>query len=56
MDTEMLDKKKLNFIKITVIKTEKENIVKKDPDDIIVEYLRKKIERTVDEKWLSKKW
>lgn len=50
MSNESLDKKKLNIIKLMVIKTEKDNIVKKNPDDMIVEYIRKTIERTVDGK------
>ncbi len=50
MSNDNLDKKKLNIIKLMVIKTEKDNIVKKNPDDVIVEYIRKKIERTVDGK------
>ncbi len=50
MSKDVIDKKKLNLIKIKVIKTERDNIIKKDPEDTIVEHLRKSIERTVDGK------
>ena len=50
MSKDVIDKKKLNLIKIKVIKTERDNIIKKDPEDTIVEHLRKSIERAVDGK------
>ena len=50
MSKDVIDKKKLNLIKMKVIKTERDNIIKKDPEDTIVEHLRKSIERAVDGK------
>lgn len=45
-----LDEQKLNKIKINVIRVERDNIIKKDPNDTIVENLRRYIERVVDGK------
>lgn len=45
-----LDERKLNLIKIKVIEIEKNNIIKKDPNDTIVESIRKYIEKVVDGK------
>ena len=43
-----LDQRKLNLIKVKVIEIEKSNIIKKDPNDTIVENIRKYIEKVVD--------
>ena len=45
-----LDERKLNLIKIKVIEVEKNNIIKKDPNDVIVDQIRKYIEKVVDGK------
>ena len=45
-----LDEQKLNKIKINVIRVERDNIIKKDPNDTIVENLRRYIERVVEGK------
>lgn len=45
-----LDEQKLNKIKVNVIRVERDNIIKKDPNDTIVENLRRYIERVVDGK------
>lgn len=45
-----LDQRKLNLIKVKVIEIEKSNIIKKDPNDTIVENIRKYIEKVVDGK------
>ena len=42
--------RKLNMIKIKVIEIEKNNIIKKDPNDTIAESIRKYIEKVVDGK------
>ena len=47
-----LDEKKLNLIKVKVIELERNNIIKKDPSDTVVENIRKYIEKVVDGKWL----
>ena len=39
-DREALDEQKLNKIKVNVIRVERDNIIKKDPNDTIVENLR----------------
>lgn len=49
-DSKNLDEQKLNKIKINVIRVERDNIIKKDPNDTIVENLRRYIERVVDGK------
>lgn len=49
-DSNNLDEQKLNKIKINVIRVERDNIIKKDPNDTIVENLRRYIERVVDGK------
>lgn len=49
-DREALDEQKLNKIKVNVIRVERDNIIKKDPNDTIVENLRRYIERVVDGK------
>lgn len=50
MREQNLDTRKLNMIKVKVIEIEKNNIIKKDPSDAIVESIRKYIERVVDGK------
>ena len=45
-----LDPRKLNLIKVKVIEVEKNNIIRKDPNDTVVESLRKYIEKVVDGK------
>lgn len=47
MSERMLDERKLKLIKVKVIETEKDNIIKKDPNDAIVETIRKYIEKVV---------
>ncbi|MEG0834524.1 MAG: hypothetical protein RR413_03675 [Christensenellaceae bacterium] len=42
-----LDERKLNIIKVKVIEIEKNNIIQKDPNDIMVENIRKYIEKVV---------
>lgn len=42
-----LDERKLNMIKVKVIEIEKNNIIQKDPNDIMVESIRKYIEKVV---------
>lgn len=42
-----LDERKLNMIKVKVIEIEKNNIIQKDPNDTIVENIRKYIEKVV---------
>lgn len=49
-ETEILDEQKLNKIKLNVIRVERDNIIKKDPNDTIVENLRRYVERVVDGK------
>ena len=49
-DREALDVQKLNKIKVNVIRVDRDNIIKKDPNDTIVENLRRYIERVVDGK------
>lgn len=50
MSDQRLDQRKLNMIKIKVIEIEKNNIIKKDPNDAIAETIRKYIEKVVDGK------
>ncbi len=42
-----LEKRKLDAIKVKVIKLEKDNIIRKDPNDAIAETIRKYIEKVV---------
>lgn len=50
MSEQQLDMRKLNMIKVKVIEIEKNNIIKKDPNDAIAESIRKYIEKVVDGK------
>ena len=50
MSDQHLDQRKLNMIKVKVIEIEKNNIIKKDPNDTIAEAIRKYIEKVVDGK------
>ena len=50
MSEQKLDERKLNLIKVKVIEIEKNNIIKKDPNEVIAESIRKYIERVVDGK------
>ena len=50
MSDQRLDQRKLNMIKVKVIEIEKNNIIKKDPNDTIAETIRKYIEEVVDGK------
>lgn len=50
MSESKLDERKLNMIKVKVIEIEKNNIINKDPNDTIVENIRKYIEKVVDGK------
>ena len=50
MSDQRLDQRKLNMIKVKVIEIEKNNIIKKDPNDTIAETIRKYIEMVVDGK------
>ncbi len=50
MSEQKLDTRKLNIIKVKVIEIEKNNIIKKDPNDTVVESIRKTIEKVVDGK------
>jgi hypothetical protein len=50
MSEQHLDTRKLNMIKVKVIEIEKNNIIKKDPNDAIAESIRKYIEKVVDGK------
>lgn len=50
MSEQHLDTRKLNMIKVKVIEIEKNNIIKKDPNDTIAESIRKYIEKVVDGK------
>lgn len=45
-----LEERKLNMIKVKVIELERNNIIKKDPSDVMVENIRKYIEKVVDGK------
>ena len=50
-----LDERKLNLIKLKVITIEKDNVIKKDPTNKIIEDIRKYIDKVVDGKcWLKK--
>jgi len=50
MSEEKLDERKLNLIKVKVLEIEKNNIIRKDPNDVIAESIRKYIEKVVDGK------
>lgn len=50
MNDKKLDERKLNMIKVKVIEIEKNNIIRKDPNDAIAESIRKYIEKVVDGK------
>ena len=50
MSEQKLDTRKLNLIKVKVIAIEKNNIIKKDPSDAVVDIIRKTIEKVVDGK------
>lgn len=50
MSEQKLDERKLNLIKVKVIEIEKNNIIKKDPNDTIAESIRRYIEKVVDGK------
>lgn len=50
MNDKKLDERKLNIIKVKVIEIEKQNIIKKDPNEAIAEMIRKYIEKVVDGK------
>ena len=50
MNNQALGERKLNLIKVKVIEIEKANIIRKDPNDTIVESIRKYIEKVVDGK------
>ena len=50
MSEKVLDQRKLNMIKVKVIEIEKNNIIKKDPNDTIAENIRKYIEKVVEGK------
>lgn len=45
-----LDERKLNMIKVKVIEIEKNNIIRKESNDEMVEQIRKYIEKVVDGK------
>lgn len=45
-----LEERKLNLIKVKIIELERKNIIKKDPSDVMVENIRKYIEKVVDGK------
>lgn len=45
-----LDERKLNLIKLKVITIEKDNVIKKDPTNKIIEDIRKYIDKVVDGK------
>ncbi len=51
MDEFNLDPKKLNLIKIKVIQLERDNLIKKKPNDEIVSDIRKYVKKVVDSKW-----
>ena len=50
MSEQKLDERKLNLIKVKVVEIEKNNIIKKYPNDTIDESIRKYIEKVVDGK------
>ncbi len=50
MSEKNLDERKLNMIKVKVIEIEKNNIIRKESNDDIVEEIRKYIEKVVDGK------
>ena len=50
MSEKNLDVRKLNMIKVKVIEIEKNNIIRKESNDDIIEEIRKYIEKVVDGK------
>ncbi len=50
MTEKKLDERKLNMIKVKVIEIEKNNIIRKESNDEMVEQIRKYIEKVVDGK------
>lgn len=50
MNEKKLDDRKLNMIKIKIIEIEKNNIIKKEPNSVISENIRKYIEKVVEGK------
>ena len=50
MSENNLDERKLKMIKVKVIEIEKNNIIRKESNDEIVEEIRKYIEKVVDGK------
>lgn len=50
MSNTELDSRKLNRIKIKTLEIEKEQVIKKDPKDTVVDSIRKYIEKVVDSK------
>lgn len=50
MSEKNLDERKLNMIKVKVIEIEKNNIIRKESNDDIIEEIRKYIEKVVDGK------
>lgn len=50
MNDLQLDERKLNMIKVKIIEIEKNNTIKKDPNDTIADNIRKYIEKVVDGK------
>lgn len=50
MNKKKLDERKLNMIKVKVIEIEKNNLIKKDPNDAIAESIRKYIDKVVEGK------
>lgn len=49
-DNKNLDERKLNLIKLKVITIEKDNVIKKDPSNKLIEDIRKYIDKVVDGK------
>ena len=50
MSNQDLDSRKLNMIKIKTLEIEKKQIIRKDPNDAVIDSLRKYIEKVVDGK------
>lgn len=50
MSNQDLDARKLNLIKIKTLEVEKNQIIRKDPNDSVIDSLRKYIEKVVDGK------
>ena len=49
-DNKNLDERKLNLIKLKVITIEKDNVIKEDPSNKLIEDIRKYIDKVVDGK------